>query len=240
MLRKILTFFLCSSLLFGCATTQEGKPSKTVTGAAIGAAVGGIAGAVTGPKHGKAKRVLIGAAAGAIIGGTIGYILDQQAKELGDDLGVKPVDNTQGTYSGTPISKDRHVAVVKDPDKVRVVIKDSVLFDFDSYTLKPSARDTLRRIADTINRDPSNVIVVAGFTDSTGSFRYNVRLSEKRAQSVKNELVLDGVDPSRILTFGCGPKKPIAPNDTKEGRALNRRVEIYVYPKGARIPHPCR
>ncbi len=240
MLKRILTLFICSAFITGCATTQQGQPSKTATGAAIGAVVGGVAGAVTGPKHGKAKRVLIGAAAGAIIGGTIGYILDQQAKSLGDDLGVQPVDNTQGTYNKTPISKDKPVAVVKDPDKVRVVIKDNVLFDFNSYQLKPSARDTLRKMANTINQDPSNVIVVAGFTDSTGSFRYNVTLSEKRAEAVKNELVLNGVDPSRILTFGCGPKKPIAPNNTPEGRALNRRVEIYVYPKGARIPHPCK
>ena len=239
MFRKILTLFICSALFVGCATTQQGQPSKTATGAAIGAVVGGVAGAVTGPKHGKAKRVLIGAAAGAIIGGTIGYILDQQAKSLGDDLGVQPVDNTQGTYNKTPISKEKPVAVVKDPEKVRVVIKDSVLFNFDSYELRPSAKDTIRKIANTINQDPSNVIVVAGFTDSTGSFKYNVSLSEKRAMAVKNELVLNGVDPSRILTFGCGPKKPIAPNDSKEGRALNRRVEIYVYPRGARIPHPC-
>ena len=245
-MRRILTLTLAGALFVGgCATTQQGQQSghsKAVTGAAIGAVVGGIAGAVTGPKHAnKGKRVLIGAAAGAIIGGTIGYILDQQAKSLADDVGVKPIDNTNPEVKPQqpPISEDKPVAVVKEPEKVKLVMKDSVLFDFDSYQLKPEAKEMLRKIAKTLNQNPDTVILIVGYTDSTGKFDYNVKLSEKRAEAVKNELVLNGVDPSRILTFGCGPKHPIAPNDTPEGRALNRRVEILVYPKGVTIPHPC-
>ncbi len=245
-MRRILTLTLAGALFVGgCATTQQGQQSghsKAVTGAAIGAVVGGIAGAVTGPKHAnKGKRVLIGAAAGAIIGGTIGYILDQQAKSLADDVGVKPIDNTNPEVKPQqpPISEEKPVAVVKEPEKVKLVMKDSVLFDFDSYQLKPEAKEMLRKIAKTLNQNPDTVILIVGYTDSMGKFDYNVRLSEKRAEAVKNELVLNGVDPSRILTFGCGPKHPIAPNDTPEGRALNRRVEILVYPKGVTIPHPC-
>ena len=245
-MRRILTLTLAGALFVGgCATTQQGQqsaPSKAVTGAAIGAVVGGIAGAVTGPKHAnKGKRVLIGAAAGAIIGGTIGYILDQQAKSLADDVGVKPIDNTNPEVKPQepPISEEKPVAVVKEPQKVKLVMKDSVLFDFNSYQLKPEAKEMLRRVAKTLNENPDTVIVVVGYTDSTGNFDYNVKLSEKRAEAVRNELVLNGVDPTRILVFGCGPKHPIAPNDTPEGRALNRRVEILVYPKGVTIPNPC-
>ena len=245
-MRRILTLTLAGSLLIGgCATTQQGtqtKPSKTATGAAIGAVVGGIAGAVTGPKHSnKGKRILIGAAAGALIGGTIGYILDQQAKALANDVGVEPIDNTNPEVKPQkpPISEEKPVAVVKEPQKVKLVMKDSVLFDFNSYQLKPEAKEMLRKIAKTLNENPDTVILVVGYTDSTGNFDYNVKLSEKRAEAVKNELVLNGVDPTRILVFGCGPKHPIAPNDTPEGRALNRRVEILVYPKGVTIPNPC-
>jgi len=245
-MRRILTLTLAGSLLIGgCATTQQGtqtKPSKTATGAAIGAVVGGIAGAVTGPKHSnKGKRILIGAAAGALIGGTIGYILDQQAKALANDVGVEPIDNTNPEVKPQkpPISEEKPVAVVKEPQKVKLVMKDSVLFDFNSYQLKPEAKEMLRKIAKTLNENPDTVILVVGYTDSTGNFDYNVKLSEKRAEAVKNELVLNGVDPTRILVFGCGPKHPIAPNNTPEGRALNRRVEILVYPKGVTIPNPC-
>jgi len=245
-MRKILALTLTGSLVLGgCATTQQGTqttPNKTVTGAAIGAVVGGIAGAVTGPKHSnKGKRVLIGAAAGALIGGAIGYILDQQANSLAKDVGVQPIDNTNPEVKPQkpPISEEKPVAVVKEPEKVKLIMKDSVLFDFNSYRLKPEAKEMLRRIAQTLNRNPDTVILVVGYTDSTGKFDYNVKLSEKRAEAVKNELVLNGVDPTRILTFGCGPKHPIAPNNTPEGRALNRRVEILVYPKGVTIPNPC-
>ena len=245
-MRRILTLTLAGSLLIGgCATTQQGtqtKPSKTATGAAIGAVVGGIVGAATGPKHSnKGKRILIGAAAGALIGGTIGYILDQQAKALANDVGVEPIDNTNPEVKPQkpPISEEKPVAVVKEPQKVKLVMKDSVLFDFNSYQLKPEAKEMLRKIAKTLNENPDTVILVVGYTDSTGNFDYNVKLSEKRAEAVKNELVLNGVDPTRILVFGCGPKHPIAPNNTPEGRALNRRVEILVYPKGVTIPNPC-
>lgn len=242
-MRKILASVLIGTLVAGCATTQQQQkqPNKVVTGAVIGATVGAIAGAATGPKHNKGKRVLIGAAAGAIIGGTIGYILDQQARALGKDLGVKPVDKTNPEVNENkpPISKKNPVAVVKEPEKVRIVMKDTVLFDFNSYRLKESAKETLRRVAETLNQKPDTVIVIVGYTDSTGNFDYNVRLSEKRAEAVRRELVINGVDPTRILTFGCGPKHPIAPNNTPEGRSLNRRVEILVYPKGVVIPNPC-
>lgn len=244
-MRKILALTLTGSLVLGgCATTQQGAqttPNKTATGAAIGAVVGGVAGAVTGPKHHKGKRILIGAAAGALIGGTIGYILDQQASSLAKDVGVQPIDNTNPEVKPQepPISNEKPVAVVKEPEKVKLIMKDSVLFDFNSYHLKPEAKDMLKRVAQTLNQNPNTVILVVGYTDSTGNFDYNVKLSEKRAEAVKNELVLNGVDPTRILTFGCGPKHPIAPNNTPEGRALNRRVEILVYPKGVTIPNPC-
>jgi len=254
MWKKLTLIATTIAFTAGCATTgtppqtnpqstqQKQKVNKTVAGAAIGAVVGGALGAATGPSgSNKGKRVLIGAAIGAIVGGAIGYTLEKQAEELSNDVGVKPIDNTNPEVKPTkpPISEEAPVAVVKEPDKVRVIFKNSVLFDFNSYELKPEAKETLRRIAETLRQNPNNVIVIAGFTDSTGDFNYNVELSTKRAEAVRKFLILNGVDPTRILVFGCGPKCPIAPNNTPEGRALNRRVEILVYPKGATIPEPC-
>ena len=245
-MKKLITGIILLTFT-GCATTgsnqqETAKVNKTAVGAAIGAVVGGTVGAATGPSHSnKGKRVLIGAAIGAVVGGAIGYVLDQQANDLGKDLGVQPIDNTNPEVKpqNPPISPQKPVAVVKEPDKVKVVFKNSVLFDFNSYQLKPEAKETLRKVAETLRQNPDNVIVIAGYTDSQGSFNYNVYLSEKRAEAVKNFLVLNGVDPTRTLIFGCGPKCPIAPNNTEEGRELNRRVEILVYPKGATIPEPC-
>ncbi|WP_457678723.1 OmpA family protein [Thermovibrio sp.] len=248
-MRKILALLTASTIFAaGCATTQQGQtaktqPSKTATGAVVGAVAGGILGAITGPKHAnKGKRILVGAAAGALIGGAIGYILDKQAQELGKDLGVKPIDDTNPEVKSKepPISDKKPVAVVKEPQKVKVVLKDTVLFDLNSYQLKPQAKEMLSKVAKTLKENPDTVIVVVGYTDNTGSLNYNIELSEKRAEAVKNELVLNGISPERILTFGCGPKHPIASNATPQGRALNRRVEILVYPKGETIPNPCQ
>jgi outer membrane protein OmpA-like peptidoglycan-associated protein len=244
MRRRLGAVLLCFLFAVGCATTKgEGqkKVNATAAGAIIGAAVGGVAGAATGPKKNKGRRMLIGAIAGAVVGGAIGYILDQQAEELAENLGVEPVDNTnpEVKLSAPPISQDKPSAVVKDPEKLRLVFKESVLFDKDGYELKPSGKETIKKVAKTLRQRSDTVFVVAGFTDSAGGFNHGVELSERRARAVKNELVLNGIDPTRVLVFGCGPKKPIAPNDSPEARALNRRVEVLVYPPGATIPHPC-
>jgi outer membrane protein OmpA-like peptidoglycan-associated protein len=80
-------------------------------------------------------------------------------------------------------------------------------------------------------QNPTESVQILGFTDNTGSDAINYPLSENRALSVKNYLVSRGVPPQRIATQGMGPQNPVASNQTEEGRALNRRVEIYVaYP----------
>jgi outer membrane protein OmpA-like peptidoglycan-associated protein len=255
-MKKILSLTAAGALLLSsCGTVvqnssvntapqkEQSGPNKAVIGAAVGAVIGGAVGATTGPKHGnKSKRILIGSVAGAILGGAIGYVLEEQAKALGNDLGVKPIDHTNPAVKSPqpPINEKRPVAVVKEPSKVRVVLKSSLLFDVNSYRLKPEAQKTLEKIAQTLRQNPDTVVVVAGYTDNTGSLKYNLKLSKKRAEAVKEALVKGGVNPERIIVVGCGPKKPIASNDTAEGRALNRRVEILVYPKGTAIPNACQ
>jgi outer membrane protein OmpA-like peptidoglycan-associated protein len=108
----------------------------------------------------------------------------------------------------------------------RVVISGGILFETDSAKLMPSAADLVRRISDVMNEHPDLKVAVVGHTDSTGDFNYNLKLSERRARTIVEALVRDGVAANRLAAVGVGPLSPAAPNDTPEGRAQNRRVEL--------------
>jgi outer membrane protein OmpA-like peptidoglycan-associated protein len=103
-----------------------------------------------------------------------------------------------------------------------------VLFDTAQHTLKPGARERLSRIADIIVAHPGIHVAVEGHTDSVGSDDYNQQLSERRAGSVRNFLVQNGVPLTVISAMGFGESQPVATNDTPEGRQTNRRVELVV------------
>jgi outer membrane protein OmpA-like peptidoglycan-associated protein len=105
------------------------------------------------------------------------------------------------------------------------------LFDVDSAALKAGAFDEIQRVATVLNQYPQTKIIVAGHTDSTGTESHNLKLSERRANSVKNALAGQGVSLSRITTVGFGQATPIADNTTEAGRQLNRRVIITIKPQ---------
>jgi OOP family OmpA-OmpF porin len=109
----------------------------------------------------------------------------------------------------------------------RIVLR-GVNFDFDKATIRPDAAVILDEAASILNRNPGPRIRVAGHTDSTGPEAYNQVLSERRADAVKQYLVGQGVSASRLETVGYGESNPIASNETRDGRALNRRVELQV------------
>jgi OmpA-OmpF porin, OOP family len=100
-------------------------------------------------------------------------------------------------------------------------------FDFDKANLKPNAEEVLREALRLMRENPSLRVVVVGHTDSIGTEAYNMKLSERRAEAVKNYLVRQGIDASRIDTRGEGKLHPIADNKTAEGRAKNRRAEVF-------------
>jgi outer membrane protein OmpA-like peptidoglycan-associated protein len=119
------------------------------------------------------------------------------------------------------------VADVERTDEgVKVQMKSEILFDFNSYILKDVAKADLKALADKLNEYPENVIVVNGHTDSTGDDAYNQVLSENRAKAVADYLVSLGIAESGISYVGYGESLPIASNDTPEGQARNRRVEL--------------
>ncbi|MBU6281680.1 OmpA family protein, partial [bacterium] len=111
------------------------------------------------------------------------------------------------------------------PMRKKIVLR-GVNFDYDKATLQPAGRPILDEAAEILKANPDVNVEVRGFTDSRGSDAYNMRLSERRAQTVKNYLVSRGVSPSRLTTRGYGESDPVATNETDSGRAQNRRVEL--------------
>jgi len=194
-------------LISGCQTTQN--MSKTTKGTAIGAGTGAVLGAIIGhQKDDKEKGALIGGALGAIAGGLAGRYMDNQAKEL------EQVAETTRTADGG----------------VMVTMKDSILFDVNSATLKPQSQESIQKISDILIKYPKTEITVAGHTDSTGKADYNQKLSERRANAVKFVLAEKGVAPGRVASIGFGADQPVASNATEEGRKQNRRVELRILP----------
>jgi outer membrane protein OmpA-like peptidoglycan-associated protein len=119
------------------------------------------------------------------------------------------------------------------PIALKVVLTEKagkVLFDFNKATLKPEAKSQLAGVLQLVKDQPGIRILVAGHTDGIGSDAYNLKLSQRRAESVATYLVQNGVSRQSIQTEGHGKREPVASNATAEGRAQNRRVEITLSP----------
>ena len=107
------------------------------------------------------------------------------------------------------------------------IILEGVNFEFNSAELTAGAKEVLMKVVRTLKDYPEMTLMIKGHTDSMGSDEYNLGLSDRRANSVKQYLVNQGIDPLRLTSKGYGEAEPIAPNDTAEGRAKNRRIEFY-------------
>lgn len=202
-------------LLAGCATnpeTGQREMTKTGKGAAIGAAVGAVAGGASGGDRGK--RAAIGAAAGAAVGAGVGKYMQAQEEKLRQQTAGTGVD------------------VTRAGDNIILNMPGHVTFATNSADITPAFYATLDQVAQTIIDYPETVVQVAGHTDSTGSEAYNQQLSERRAAAVAQYLIGRGVASARISTVGYGETRPVASNDTEDGRRQNRRVEIVLSPAG--------
>jgi outer membrane protein OmpA-like peptidoglycan-associated protein len=199
--------------LAGCAAMEDfasnPEKQKTRQGAGIGAAGGAVVGLLVG---GGWEGALIGAGVGALAGGAVGNYQDKQEAKLRQQMAGTGVD------------------VVRKGDNITLDMPGNVTFAFDSAALNPQFNSVLDKVAQTLVEYDQTVIQVAGHTDSTGSHAYNMKLSQQRADSVKNYLAGRGVPGKRMMTTGAGPDHPVASNSTPEGRAENRRVEITIVP----------
>ena len=153
-------------------------------------------------------------------------------------LAQKHVVDIVGVTSGIQsVLQDLGAKVVGQ--QLTIDLAADVLFDFDKYTLLPKAHDTLQKVGQVAASYPSSPMLIEGHTDGKGTHPYNMKLSENRADAVRNWLVQNAsIAGSRITTQGWGETKPVAPNkkpdgsDDPEGRQKNRRVEIVLTQTG--------
>ena len=218
--RRIMYFAMITSLMFGigaCSTinpyTGEKQTSKVVKGAGIGAAAGAVVGLISGDNgRERRKNALIGAGLGAIAGGGVGYYMDVQEAKLREKL------------AGTGVS------VTRDGDNIILNMPSHITFGVDSSDISSSFYQVLDSVTIVVNEYDKTLIEVMGHTDSTGSDQHNQLLSEKRASSVTDYLASRDIIPARLQDYGYGENYPVASNDTDQGRAQNRRVEIALVP----------
>lgn len=196
---------------FGCQSMGEKERTGSAVGAATGAVLGGVIGAATGHRN-QREKVAVGAAVGAAVGGLagnrIGAYMDRQERDLRQAMQTTIAQNT--------------ATLQRNSEQVlTATFKSDVFFDIDSATLKPGAYSELDRVAGVLNRYPQTLIRVEGHTDQTGGEAYNLRLSERRADSVRSALVQRGIDPGRITAAGMGECCP-----SSSDHAANRRVAM--------------
>jgi outer membrane protein OmpA-like peptidoglycan-associated protein len=206
----------------GCASNGEkggdgeqsssGEHNRAIAGAVVGGIVGGVLANNTGKRsRGKtAAGVVLGAAAG----GAIGHSMDKKEKKLRKIAAERD-------------AKAMEVERVSE-DLLRVRVASEASFDVSRDDIKPEFKPTLNDVAGVLSDDPNLRIRIVGHTDSRGSTDYNQRLSERRARATADYLISRQVDASQIASEGRGESEPRADNMTAEGRAQNRRVEIYV------------
>jgi len=218
-MRKLIAIAMAATLvLAGCQTqdpyTGEQKTSHATRGAIFGALGGAAIGALTNTSSGKqaARNALIGAGIGALAGTAVGGYMDNQEARLRERL------------------RDAGVKVRREGNNIVLEMASDITFPVNGDQVNPQFYRTLAAVGEVLNEFNRTTIQVSGHTDSTGDDRYNLDLSQRRANSVAYILSQNGVMPQRMYVEGFGERFPVATNATVPGRARNRRVEIQIMP----------
>ncbi len=214
---KLGTFVLIGTLVLGsCSTVKNANNQQKGTGigAVGGAILGGIIGNQIGDGHSEIGAVIggvIGGAAGNVIGGK----MDRQAEIIENEVPGAKVER---------VNDGEAIAVTFDGES------GGVTFATAKYAVTPESQTTLDKLIEVFKAYPDTNLLINGHTDSVGNDANNMTLSQKRALSVRDYLIANGVESSRLTTKWYGETMPKATNDTAEGRSINRRVEVFITP----------
>jgi len=213
MLRKFIVMAAAAIFMVGCTNvdpvTGERTRNNTGTGAIIGAIVGAGAGTLAGGDD--RRNAMIGAGIGALAGAAIGNYMDRTYQNLRERL------------AGTGVGVER-----VSQSQIRLIFPSDLTFDFDRDSVKSQFVPTLRNTGAVLAEYDQTTVDVYGHADSVGSDSYNQQLSERRAMNVASILMQGGVIRQRLIAEGYGESRPVASNETDDGRARNRRVEVYI------------
>jgi len=234
--RVAMVLLLSVALVSAGCEEGGGFPGGTTgKGAVLGGLLGAGTGAIIGSQTGNVGAgTAIGAGIGTLAGGLVGYALSRQEKQL------KRIEAE--SYQRDQELQDMVVRRNAQTQGLVVSLAGDFLFDTDSSTLKPGAYEKLNKIAAVMNDDQGTGIVVKGHTDNRGSESYNIQLSQRRAEAVKNALVQAGVNPARIQAVGYGESQPLVSEETPAAWQQNRRVTIDILPpsQGGGAPAPAQ
>lgn len=194
---------LFAFIMAGCNATRTQK------GAAIGGAAGAVGGNIIGRAAGNSTLgTIIGAVVGGSAGAIIGRDMDKQAEQIKNDIPGAKVERVD--------------------EGIKVEFNEKILFAFSKSDLGDSAKDNLNKLVAILNKYPNTNIEIQGHTDSRGTDEYNMALSLRRANAVRDYLASQGIAGTRMTTRGFGESAPAYSNDTPEGMAQNRRVEFLI------------
>lgn len=207
----VAVIFSISLILVSCDATRNAssKQKGTVIGAGSGAAIGGVIGNNVGEGN-TALGAIIGGVVGGAAGAYIGNRMDQQAKEIEQEI---PGAEVERVGEGINVTFDEN---------------SGIYFETEKYNVNAESRESLDRLVNILKEYSGSNILVEGHTDSTGSDAYNLTLSKNRAQSVTNYLIQNGITRDRMDTKWYGESQPKYDNSTVDGRAQNRRVELAI------------
>ena len=212
---------MCAAMVFSGCGTMSKTGQGTLLGSGAGAIIGAGIGAAIGDGKGAAIGAAIGTAVGAGTGAVIGKKMDKKAAELEalENAKVETVQDQNGLQA------------------IKVTFNSGILFPTNGSTLSQTSKNELSQFATKMSDMQDTDITIYGHTDNTGSDAVNERLSNERAQSVATYLKNCGIASSRMTTEGKSYSMPVADNSTKEGRAQNRRVEIYITANKNAVPN---
>ncbi len=201
-----------ATILSGCSSMSKTGQGSLLGGGA-GAVVGAAAGALIG-KDGKGAAIgaAIGTAIGAGAGAAIGHKMDKKAEELAalENANVETITDVNGL------------------EAIKVTFDSGILFPTNGTSLSDASKQSLTDFANKMKDLPETDITIYGHTDNTGTEAVNERISNQRAAAVETHLAANGIAKDRIHAEGKSFTMPVADNATVEGRAQNRRVEVYV------------